>query len=381
MAPSIMISFGTRSEAIKLAPLILYLKEKIPKQVETFVCSTGQHRDLLVPVLKLFDIAPDVDLNVIDRVSDLPSMTVEIVTGVSSVISKVNPTIVLVQGDTASSLGSALAAFYNRVPVCHLEAGLRSYRFYEPFPEELNRRLISQLASYHLTPHEAARSALLREGIDSSTIYVVGNILEDAFAMARARSTSPNLPVNREPGQQMLLVTQHRRENIEHGVYNTCEAIKQILAAASNLAVYFIVYPNPRIRNIVFRLLDGVKHVHLLEPLSYDVFLALLEKVDIVLTDSGAVCEEAAFLGVPTLMLRRATERQYLVDEGFAELIGTSVDMITERTLELLSKTDVYEPKRKAFHLEGGVSRFVAHLLLETILPKARSPGEPMGCQ
>ncbi len=371
MTPKLMISFGTRPEAIKLAPLITHLEESMPKSFRLFVCSTGQHRDLLAPVLRLFNVVPDVDLNVFGHSSGLASMTAEIVAGVADAIGEVDPTLVLVQGDTASSFGAALAAFYNRVPVCHLEAGLRSYERCEPFPEEMNRRLIAQLASYHLAPHEAAEAALIQEGVDRSTIWIVGNILEDAFRMARTRVPSIDLPVSCEHHQRMLLVTQHRRENIEGGIRNTCEAIKQLVAVTSDLVVCFIVYPSPIIQNVVSTLLDGIERVHLLEPLPYDVFLGLLERSHVVLTDSGGVCEEAAFLGVPALMLRRATERQHLVEEGCAELVGTSVDSISDRTLNLLARLGTSRRYRKIARPEGGVSRLVSHLLVEAILPHA----------
>ncbi len=369
MKPVLMICFGTRAEALKLAPVINQLKGQYSVQMELLICSTGHHQDLLVPSLKQFDISPDIDLKAIKYPTNLSDLTAEIIRGVSYTIKQVNPSALAVLGDTTSCFGAALAAFYNRVPVLHLEAGLRSYDRFEPFPEEINRRFITQIASYHFATHEVAKANLLREGVLEKNIFVAGNTLWDTFTETWKRSQSVQLPFDIDDTKQIILVTLHRRENIPHGIHSSCKALGQIVQHNNNTVVYFILHPNPKIKNIVTDLLGYTERVNLLPALPHDMFLALMERADVVLTDSGGVSEEAGFLGIPTLILRRATERQHLIQIGIAQLIGTSTDSILEYTLETLSNLDSTTRHQRAVKPAKSPSKLLAEHIANEIMP------------
>lgn len=363
-----MIVFGTRPEALKLLPLVKFLREHFNGSVEVMVCSTGQHKELLNPVFDLFQCKPNVNLNIIERATGLPNILSEIITSVSKEIEKFRPNLIMIQGDTSSALGAALASFYNQIPICHLEAGLRSYEFYEPFPEEAHRRLITQLSSFHLAPNESARSALVRESIDNSKIYVVGNTLEDSFREIIETVNDINLPIKFSDDQKLLLVTQHRRENIGDGLVNLCEALQQIVEINPDVVVGFIVHPNPQVKQIVYNNLQERDRIVMLQPQRYDVFISMLQQAALVLTDSGGLCEETALLNIPTLVTRKVTERQFLVDYGYMELVGNSIDMIVERALFYLSNQHK-RPDGAVKYKDGNHSKFIAHLLVDSILP------------
>ena len=372
MCLKIMVVLGTRPEALKLCPLIKHLRENFNNKVEVFVCSTGQHQELLEPIWDLFDVKPDINLNTMQKSHDLSSLSSQIVVGVSAEIQSIRPSLVIVQGDTSSAFGGALAAFYNKVPVCHLEAGLRSYEFYEPYPEEVHRRIITQLSQFHLAPNDSARSALIRESVNGSKIYVVGNTLEDALEIINNQELKHSIPFEVSDVEQLVLVTQHRRENIGEGLINLCKALSIISESLKDVKVCFVLHPNPEIKKMVDEHLIKKENIYIIPSQRYDIFLKILERANVVVTDSGGLCEETAMLDIPTLITRRVTERQFLVDAGYAELVGNSTEMITERVLSYLTKGTIAKKRNVNMQVDGSHSRFIAHLLVENILPSLR---------
>lgn len=372
MCLKIMVVLGTRPEALKLCPLIKHLKENFRDKVDVFVCSTGQHKELLDPLWDLFDVIPDVNLQSMQKSHDLSTLFSQIMIGLSAYIQSVRPNLVIVQGDTSSALAGALVAFYNKIPVCHVEAGLRSYEFYEPFPEEIHRKIITQLAQFHLAPNDSARSALIRESVNGSKIYVVGNTLEDALEIIKKKRFNPSLPFEMKDTEQLVLVTQHRRENIGDNLMNLCKALSSIVSAINTVKICFVLHPNPEIKKIVDKYLEKSESIFLIPPQRYDVFLKILGRANIVVTDSGGISEETAILEIPTLITRKVTERQFLVDAGYGELVGNSVEMIADRVLSYLKQGTIPKKQNTSSQVDGSHSRFIAHLLVENILPSLR---------
>ncbi|MDQ7980503.1 UDP-N-acetylglucosamine 2-epimerase (non-hydrolyzing) [Paraburkholderia sp. SARCC-3016] len=342
MNKRVLLAFGTRPEAIKMAPLVRRLAGT--DGVDCFVCVTGQHREMLDQALELFRIRTHFDLNVMKRGQDLYDVTASIMHGMRDVIRDCRPDLVLVHGDTTTTLASSLASFYQRVPVGHVEAGLRTGDLLSPWPEEANRKLTGALAALHFAPTERARQNLLAEGIDDARIVVTGNTVIDALLEVRAllarepaiaAAADAHLPCL-APGRRTLVVTGHRRESFGAGFERICAALARIARARPDVDIVYPVHLNPAVREPVNRLLGGMANVHLIEPLQYLPFVRLMDRAELILTDSGGVQEEAPSLGKPVLVMRDTTERQEAVDAGVVRLVGTDEAAIVAGTLALL---------------------------------------------
>lgn len=345
MAPlTIMTIVGTRPEAVKLSPVILELGRH-PERVRSVVCATAQHREMLDQVLRLFDIAPHFDLDVMQPDQRLPDLTARLLVALDRVIEQVQPDWVLVQGDTTTVLAASLVAFYHRVRVGHVEAGLRSHDKFQPFPEEINRRIADVLADLYFAPTEAARSNLRREGVPDDRIVVTGNPALDALRLVADRADLSRLDplIGDLDGKRLILVTAHRRENFGRPLSRICRALRT-LAARYGDAVR-IVYPvhfNPNIAGPARELLGDVPNITLIEPVDYATMIALMKRADLILTDSGGIQEEAPSLHKPVLILREVTERHEVVALGAARLVGSDEDLIVNETARLLEDTDAY---------------------------------------
>jgi UDP-N-acetylglucosamine 2-epimerase (non-hydrolysing) len=341
----IMTVFGTRPEAIKLAPIILEMENR--DRIESVVCVTAQHRQMLDHPLELFGINPNYDLDIMKPGQTLAQITSRALEGLDQVISTEKPDWVLVQGDTTSAFCGSLAGFYQKVKVGHVEAGLRTLNKWSPFPEELNRCLIGQLADYHFAPTHRAKNALLREGFSNENIFVTGNTVIDSLLWARGRLE--NYPLSLPSGLQealqnkrVVLVTGHRRESFGEGFRNICKAIKAVADSRPDIVFVYPMHMNPNVREPVNEILQGHNRIYLIEPLSYMPFVWLMNRADIVLTDSGGVQEEAPSLGKPVLVMRETTERQEGVEAGTARLVGTDINLIEGALNELLDHKDAY---------------------------------------
>jgi UDP-N-acetylglucosamine 2-epimerase (non-hydrolysing) len=336
----ILTVIGTRPEAIKLAPVVLELEGR-PDRFVSRVCVTGQHREMLDQPLALFGITPDYDLNVMSPGQTLAQVTARAMEGLDRVLTQDKPDLVLTQGDTTTSFCGALAGYYHRIPVGHIEAGLRTGDKYAPFPEEINRRLVGQIADWHFAPTEYARQALLREGVPESSVFVTGNTVIDALLWVheRVRAMRPELPSGLSESlnsYQVILVTGHRRESFGQGFENICQAIREVADAFPTVAFVYPVHLNPNVREPVNRILDGHPRIHLIEPLTYAPFVWLMDRATIVLTDSGGVQEEAPSLGKPVLVMRETTERPEGIAAGNALLVGVQKERIVLGLTELL---------------------------------------------
>lgn len=341
----IFFVFGTRPEAIKLAPLINQCKKEACFKV--IVCNTGQHDELLQPVLDLFSIVPDYDLSLMKEGQTLTDITAGILTKLTPVLSANKPDFVIVHGDTTSCLSASLAAYYQKIPVCHVEAGLRTGNRYSPFPEEMNRLLTGKLAEHHFAPTETARQNLIKENIDPSRIIVTGNTVIDALLQSTGlirEDKNTRIARMREiisSEKDIILVTGHRRENFGDAFIEICHAIKE-LATTTNTQVIYPVHLNPNVQKPVFDILKDVPNVYLTEPLDYEAFIWLMMKSTIILTDSGGVQEEAPSLGKPVLVMRDNTERPEAVEAGTVILVGSNRQNIVSRATELLKKGELY---------------------------------------
>lgn len=349
MKRRVMFCFGTRPEAIKLAPVIQELA-RYPREFQPVVLVTAQHRHMLDQVLRVFDIKPDYDLDLMKQGQSLADVTAGVLRGVEQVLQRTSPHIVIVQGDTTSAFAAALAAFYQQVPVGHVEAGLRTGDKYSPFPEEMNRRLVSALADLHFAPTLAAKENLLSEGVSRRSVHVTGNTVVDALKSARLSKAKCRLPVldDIESKQRVVLVTAHRRESFGQGFEHICRALKTLVARNSNIDVVYPVHLNPNVRRPVRSILRGVARVHLVEPLEYLPFVRLMERSYLILTDSGGIQEEAPALGKPVLVMRDVTERPEAVEAGTAALVGTDPDVIVQAAERLLRSDDVYRKMARA---------------------------------
>jgi len=339
----ILTIFGTRPEAIKLAPVIKELERRNDVFVSK-VCVTAQHREMLDPFLQLFGINPDWDLNIMQPNQSLFDVTAKALVKLKEVLEKEKPDLVLVQGDTTTTFTAALAAYYLKIKVGHVEAGLRTLDKYNPFPEELNRRLVGHIADLHFAPTKRAKENLLSEGIPESSIFVTGNTVVDALFMILARTTSEDyLPkALSQPDRKLILVTAHRRESFGEGIANICLALKEIVKRVPDVEIVYPVHLNPNVREPVYRMLGGVERVHLIEPLDYIPFVHLMKASYLILTDSGGIQEEAPSLGKPVLVLRNITERPEAVEAGAAKLVGTDPQRIVVETLRLLQDPSEY---------------------------------------
>jgi UDP-N-acetylglucosamine 2-epimerase (non-hydrolysing) len=369
----ILVVFGTRPEAIKLFPVIHALKAD--PRFECVVCISAQHRQMLDQVLEISGIVPDHDLDVMQPDQTLDALTARLLTGLGEVMDRVRPDRVIVQGDTATAMAGALAAYYRKVPVDHVEAGLRSYNIYHPWPEEVNRKIIGAMASLHFAPTETAASALIKENIDPARVHVTGNTVIDALHWVSTRiEAEPTLASGladlerRFSGKRIIGVTSHRRENFGEGMAGIASAIRQI-AARPDVAVIFPVHLNPNVRKVMNEGLAGLDNVALIEPLDYPHFARLINIAEIMLTDSGGVQEEAPALGKPVLVMRETTERPEGVEAGTAKLVGTDPATIVTEISTLLDDRDSYEAMARAHNPfgDGHSSARIVELLANEI--------------
>ncbi|MFI3266537.1 MAG: UDP-N-acetylglucosamine 2-epimerase (non-hydrolyzing) [Rikenellaceae bacterium] len=354
----IMLVFGTRPEAIKMAPLVKQLQQD-KDNFETIVCVTGQHREMLDQVLQLFDIKPDYDLNIMKQGQDLYDISSRILLGMRDVLAQANPDYVLVHGDTTTSMCAALAAFYQQIKVAHVEAGLRTHNIYSPWPEEMNRLLTGRLASYHFSPTASSEQNLLGEGVDSKNIIVTGNTVIDAlnYVVSRIGSdkalessivenlVSRGYDIKRLDGdKKMVLITGHRRENFGQGFINICNAIKTLAEQYPDVDFVYPMHLNPNVRNPIKEVFGEQQssNIFFIEPLDYLDFVYMMNRSYIILTDSGGIQEEAPSLGKPVLVMRDTTERPEAVDAGTVKLVGTSSDAIVEGVETLLLSSEQY---------------------------------------
>lgn len=367
----VMLVFGTRPEAIKMAPLVKEF-QKQPKRVETVVCVTGQHREMLDQVLKIFDIKPDYDLNIMKQGQDLYDVTARVLTGMRDVLKEVKPDVVLVHGDTTTSTAAALAAFYQQIPVGHVEAGLRTHNIYSPWPEEMNRLLTGRLATYHFSPTPLSRNNLIKESVDDHNIIITGNTVIDAlyWVVDKIKNnkeldneledilSKAGYDVNRlNNGKKLVLITGHRRENFGDGFINMCTAIKDLTVKYPDLDFVYPMHLNPNVRKPIHEVfgenLSGLKNMFFIEPLEYLSFVYLMEKSSIVLTDSGGIQEEAPGLGKPVLVMRDTTERPEALDAGTVKLVGTDYNKIVNEVSSLIDDKAAYEKMSKAVNPYG----------------------------
>jgi len=355
MPVKVMTVFGTRPDAVKMAPVVLELKRH-PDLVDVVVAVTGQHREMLHQVLDVFQITPEHDLDIMRQTQTLTEITVRALEGLDKLIRLERPDIVLAQGDTTTTFVASLAAFYNKVAFGHVEAGLRTDNKYDPFPEEMNRRLTGVIADLHFAPTQASMDNLLGEGVSPDKIFVTGNTVIDALlSMSRQpwHFDDPVLANAGSNGQRMVLVTAHRRENWGAPMEGICRAIKQIASDFPDVMVVFAVHKNPIVRDTVFPALQGVDRIHLIEPPDYIPFVHLLKRSYIVLTDSGGIQEEAPALGKPVLVMRKTTERPEGVEAGTAKLVGTDQADIFTAASELLNNRISYDSMARATNPYG----------------------------
>ncbi len=364
----ILLIFGTRPEAIKMAPLVRTLQTD--SRFNVTMCVTAQHREMLDQVLDWFEIRPDYDLDLMRPNQTLAGITARAINGISEIIAEVNPDAVLVQGDTTTAMTGALAGFYNRVKVGHVEAGLRTDDIYNPFPEEVNRRLISVIGNYHFAPTKTAERALLREGTNPNTVYVVGNTVIDAlhWTVSKEHNLPTTIPLP-QADEKLIMITAHRRESFGIGFEAMCKAFLQIAENHKNARLVYPVHLNPNVQEPVHRILSGSDRIHLLDPLPYPDFAHLMARADIILTDSGGIQEEAPSLGKPVIVMRTTTERPEAVEAGVAKLVGTDADTIVEAVSELLTDQNAYDAMANAVSPfgDGTTSRQIADILAEAL--------------
>ncbi len=367
----ILLVFGTRPEAIKMAPLVREF-QKYPEIFETLVCVTGQHREMLDQVLNLFEIKPDYDLNIMKQGQDLYDVTSRVLIGLRDVLSEVNPSVVLVHGDTTTSMAAALAAFYQQIPVGHIEAGLRTHNIYSPWPEEMNRQITGRIATYHFAPTPLSKQNLLAEGVREEQIHITGNTVIDALYLVVDKiKNNKALEVDLENllkqsgydvnrligGKKLVLITGHRRENFGDGFIHMCTAIKNLAKKYPDVDFVYPMHLNPNVRKPIHEVfgenLSNFGNMFFIEPLEYLSFVYLMEKSNIVLTDSGGIQEEAPGLGKPVLVMRDTTERPEALEAGTVKLVGTCYDKIVNEVSALLDNQNYYDKMSKAANPYG----------------------------
>lgn len=383
---TIMLVFGTRPEAIKMCPLVKEF-QKYPNDFKTVVCVTGQHREMLDQVLYIFDIKPDYDLNIMKQGQDLTDVTARVLAGMRDVFAECRPDVVLVHGDTTTSTASALAAFYQQIPVGHIEAGLRTHNIYSPWPEEMNRQITGRIATYNFSPTSLSRENLLREAA-MGQIYVTGNTVIDALHMVVSRLkedeslrslqetvlSAAGYDIGRlnNSGRRIVLITGHRRENFGDGFINMCTAIRDLIKKYPDVDFVYPMHLNPNVRKPIHEVfgenLSNLGNMFFIEPLQYLEFVYLMEKSTIVLTDSGGIQEEAPGLGKPVLVMRDTTERPEALKSGTVRLVGTDYNKIVSEVSVLLDDASAYESMSKAVNPYGdgkACERIVNTFLLE----------------
>ncbi len=381
-----MLIFGTRPEAIKMAPLVKEL-QKHPKAFESLVCVTGQHRELLDQVLRVFDITPDYDLNIMKQGQDLYDITSRVLTGMREILQKAKPDLVLVHGDTTTSTASALAAFYQQIPVGHVEAGLRTRNIYSPWPEEMNRQITGRLATYHFTPTTLSKKNLQEECVQGK-IIVTGNTVIDALHMVTDRLSQDKVLAKEQEaallkasydvmrldnGRKLILITGHRRENFGEGFINMITAIKDLTRKYPDVDFVYPMHLNPNVRKPIHEVfgedLSCLGNIFFIEPLQYLEFVYLMERAHIVLTDSGGIQEEAPGLGKPVLVMRDTTERPEAVEAGTVHLVGTDYNLIIKEVSTLLENREAYQKMAKAVNPygDGKACKRIVEALIESL--------------
>lgn len=375
-----MILIGTRPEAVKLSMIIKLIKKD--ERFKTIVCSTGQHREMLNQMFKMFNIFPDIDLNIMEENQTLTQISKKIMELLQNSINVEKPDLLIVQGDTTSAFIASIVAFYNRINIAHVEAGLRTYNKWEPYPEEINRRLISSIADFHFAPTENAKKNLLKENIDENNIYVTGNTVVDALEYIKKlwnkkgpSYLNENLEIQyinsiKEKYDRLILVTCHRRENFGRNLENIVKAIEYLAEKYRNIGFMFPVHLNPSVRTVVFNNLSNLENVHLMEPLNYESLLYLISISYLILTDSGGIQEEAPSFGIPVLILRRYTERSEALEKGWSLLVGSDKNNIINISEELINNESVYirmKPYYNPFG-DGKASERILNILREKLL-------------
>ncbi len=372
----IMVVFGTRPELIKLAPVMAEARRRSP-QVELIVCSTGQHKEMLAQAMAVFEIKPDEDLALMQANQTLADLTARLMAGMDQALRKHQPDVVVVQGDTTTAFVSALAAFYQGIPVAHVEAGLRTGDLTSPFPEEGNRLLIARLARWHFAPTAQAANQLLAEGVAKQQVQITGNTVVDAIEMIKAKWV--NQPYAGEAtqlflGQQLVLVTTHRRENFGEGLQNICQAIRQLSWAHPELGFVFPVHLNPNVREVVLQRLADIINLHMMSPVDFEASLYLQSRACLILTDSGGIQEESPSFGVPCVVMRQHTERAEGISAGFAHLAGTDtakIVQLAEYCLKVNAKQDL-QGRRNPYG-DGKSSKRVVDQMMEDTSPDVES--------
>lgn len=367
----ILLVFGTRPEAIKMAPLVKEF-QKHPEHFKTIVCVTGQHREMLDQVLQIFDIVPDYDLAIMKQGQDLYDVTARVLVGMRDVLKAVQPDVVLVHGDTTTSMAAALAAFYQQIPVGHIEAGLRTNNIYSPWPEEMNRQITGRIATYHLAPTLLSKQNLMKEGVRPDSILVTGNTVIDALRQV-VRKIETDIVLEKElkvllqnvgydvnrlvDGRKLVLITGHRRENFGNGFISICRAIRDLSEKYSKVDFVYPMHLNPNVRKPIHEVfgddLNNLGNMFFIEPLEYLSFVYLMEKSNIVLTDSGGIQEEAPGLGKPVLVMRDTTERPEALEAGTVKLVGTNYDKIVSEVSALLDDETNYDKMSQAVNPYG----------------------------
>lgn len=381
---NVMLVFGTRPEAIKMAPLVKEF-QKYPDKINTKVCVTGQHREMLDQVLHLFEIIPDYDLNIMKQGQDLYDVTARVLVGMRDVLIDAHPDIVLVHGDTTTSMAAAISAFYQQIPVGHVEAGLRTHNIYSPWPEEMNRQITGRIATFHFAPTPLSRENLLSESVSDKNIYVTGNTVIDALYWVVDKIKSDN-DLDKQladnlieagydtsrlaSGKKLVLITGHRRENFGDGFIHMCTAIKDLTRKYPDVDFVYPMHLNPNVRKPIHQVfgsnLSNLGNMFFIEPLEYLEFVYLMEKSFVVLTDSGGIQEEAPGLGKPVLVMRNTTERPEALNAGTVKLVGTDYDKIVKEVSELLENPVAYTKMSKAVNPygDGKACNRIIHVLL-----------------
>lgn len=372
MKKKILSVFGTRPEAVKMAPVVMELARH-PDLFDSRVCVTAQHRQMLDQVLELFKIRPDYDLDIMKPGQSLTMVTCNVMQGLATVLEDFRPDIVLVHGDTTTSMAAGLAAYYQQIAVGHIEAGLRTGNIYSPWPEEMNRRLTGAMAQYHFAPTDGSRENLLSEGVSDSSIHVTGNTVIDALLnIVKSLQYDKNLQQQMaerfsflDGNKRLLLVTGHRRENFGEGFEQICQSLKSISETFSDVEILYPVHLNPQVQEPVNRILGSTRNIHLIEPQDYLPFVYLMDRSHLIITDSGGVQEEAPSLGKPVLVMRDTTERPEAVTSGTVKLVGTDASRIVAEATLLLTDDSIYNVMTRAHNPYGdgqAAVRIVAHL-------------------
>jgi UDP-N-acetylglucosamine 2-epimerase (non-hydrolysing) len=366
-----LVIFGTRPEAIKMAPLVNEF-QKNTIEFQTKVCVTAQHREMLDQVLDFFEIYPDFDLDLMKPNQNLYTLTTDIILGLKPILEEYKPDYVYVHGDTTTTMASSIAAFYSGAKVCHIEAGLRTQNKYSPFPEEINRQVTGRIADYHFAPTLKSKLNLLSENVLDSSIVITGNTVIDALIHSSQKVNNiENIEIEKlkaiiDTSKKIILVTGHRRENHGQGFINICEALKEIALTNREVQIIYPVHLNPNVKETVHKILGGIDNIHLINPLAYPAFVWLMNESYLIITDSGGVQEEAPSLGKPVLVMRDTTERPEAVEVGTVILVGTNKEKIVQRCNDLLNNTNSYQ-KMSALHNPYGdgkaCQRIVQHII------------------